>query len=140
MTDPYANAAIPQVQPPAPPQGDPYAAMPDPYANAAHPPATAATQQQDPSLLSQFWAARPHPVEEGKGFVKGAMQSAAGLLEMYSKVPGGIVPGVGPGTGAGTHQASEAINKHARINNTDQEQGQIPATIAALLALPAIEA
>src|SRR5258708_25366092 len=67
------------------------------------------------------------------------MESAGGLLEMYSKVPGGIVPGVGPGTGAGTHQASEAINKHARINNTDQEQGQIAETIAELFALPEIE-
>lgn len=40
MTDPYANAAIPQAPTtPPPPQGDPYAAAtPDPYANAAQPP------------------------------------------------------------------------------------------------------
>lgn len=35
MTDPYANAAIPQA--PTTPQGDPYAATSDPYANAAQP-------------------------------------------------------------------------------------------------------
>ena len=106
--------------------------------SAASTPTTPTQQPPSPTLLQQFWAARPHPIEEAKGFVKGAGQTAAGLLDAYSNAPG-IVPGVVPGTSAGAQHLADMIKQHTHINNADQEQGQIAETITELMALPQAE-
>lgn len=100
----------------------------------------ALTQPPDhPTLLQQFWAARPHPIEEAKGFVKGAGNTIAGLLDAYANAPGGIVPGVTPGAGPGLQQTASAIRARSQINNAAQEQGSIAETIAEFYALPELQ-
>lgn len=89
----------------------------------------------NPSLLSQFWAARPHPIEEAKGVLKGAGDTAAGLLDMWANAPG-TLPGVVPGTQAGAQQIAGMIRQHTQASNYSQEQGKIAETVAELIALP----
>lgn len=99
---------------------------------------SAGLTHNSPSLLQQFWNARPHPIEEAKGFIKGAGDTAAGLLDLYAKAPG-VVPGITPGTSAGASHLADMIRQHTQISNADQEQGQIAETITELMALPEAE-
>lgn len=96
--------------------------------------------QQDPSLLSQFWAARPHPIEEVKGLIKGMGDTAAGLLDMYGNAPGTVIGAPPtPQVAAGAHHVADMIRQHTTANNYSQEQGKIAETVAELLALPEAE-
>lgn len=105
-------------------------------ANAVSTPINATPPQSDPSLLQQFWAARPHPIEEAKGVIKGAGQTVAGLLDMYANAPGAILPGIVPGTEEAARKAADAIKQRSVVHNFSQEQGSIAEAVMELMAAP----
>jgi hypothetical protein len=91
--------------------------------------------QPQPSFASRFWAARPHPIEEAKGIVKGAGQTVAGLLEQYANAPG-TLPGVVPGTSDAAQMGADWLRRRSVVHNAAQEQGAIAESIAELMAAP----
>ena len=123
---------------PPPPAG--FTPIPPPPAGFTPVADTTTPPQQDPSLLSQFWAARPHPIEEAKGLIKGVGDTAAGLLDMYGNAPGTVIGAPPtPEVAAGAHNIANMIRQHTTANNFSQEQGKIAETVAELMALPEVE-
>jgi hypothetical protein len=68
--------------------------------------------------------------EEAKGFVKGAGRTAAGLLDLYSKAPGGVLPGVSPEAQRGTRAVADWLHQHTQLNNEYQKTGNVAETVA----------
>jgi hypothetical protein len=92
--------------------------------------ASTTQQQQQPNTsadwdLSQISPA--HLLEGGKGFVKGAAHTVAGLASMYGKLPGG--------GSAGMQQAADWLQERTKLNNPDQQAGNVFETIAEFLPL-----
>lgn len=100
---------------------------------------TATPITAQPSLAQQFWAARPHPVEELIGVAKGAGQTAAGLLENYARTPG-YVTGVVPGTEAAAQRMADWLRLHSQTTNQSQKEGALGETLAEYMALPELDA
>ena len=69
-------------------------------------------------------------IEEGKGIIKGVGRTAAGLLDVYAKSPGGVVPGVAPGTVDAARTAADWLHQHTQLNNAQQVRGNVAETIA----------
>ena len=90
-----------------------------------------------PQAPTPWWAQDPRRnLEEAKGFVKEAGRTVTGLLDTYSKTPGGIVPGIAPGTAAGAEQIARKIEPHTQLNGPYQHEGGLAEMVTELMSVP----
>jgi hypothetical protein len=75
--------------------------------------------------------------EVTKGQIKGVGRTLAGLLNIYSKLPGGPMVPTDPGVQALAGRAADWINQHTVLRNPAQEQGNVEESLAEML-LPGI--